>query len=74
MLQRLKFFDIFQQNPDGSLTPKRVIQVGGITFGPGVAFGRGVSFGGVDFFQYQNNDVAVEEQGGVLIIKGFYTK
>ncbi|MHB8261771.1 MAG: hypothetical protein ACYDCN_15305 [Bacteroidia bacterium] len=73
MIERLKFFDVFQKNPDGSLTPRYVINVGGVTFGPGVAFGQGVSFGGVNFFQYQNNDVAIEKKDGVSIIKGFYT-
>jgi hypothetical protein len=74
MIQKHKFFDIFRQNPDGSLTPKKVIQVGAVTFGPGIYFGRGVNFGGIDFFQYLNNEVATEEKDGILIIKGFYTK
>ena len=74
MLQRLRFYDVFNKNPDGSLIPKRVINVNGIIFGPGVAFRQGVSFGGVDFFQYQMYDIAAEESNGVFIIKGFYTK
>jgi hypothetical protein len=74
MLQRLRFYDVFTKNPDGSLTPKRVISVGGVTFGPGVSFGQGVSFGGINFFQYEMFDISVEETNGVLVIKGFYTK
>ena len=73
MIRRYKFLNIFQENPDGSLSPKRVIYVNGITFGPGVSFGPGVAFGGVNFYQYKYLDIAVEERSdGVLIIKGFY--
>lgn len=74
MLLRLRFYDVFNKNADGSLTPKRVINVNGITFGPGVSFGPGVNFGGVNFFQYEMYDIAAEESNGVLIIKGFYSK
>jgi hypothetical protein len=74
MLQRLRFYDVFTKNQDGSLTPKRVVNVNGITFGPGVAFGKGVNLGGVDFFQYEMLDIAAEENNGVLVIKGFYNK
>ena len=71
-MTRYKFFDIFQENPDGSLSPKRAINVNGISFGPGVSFGQGVSFGGVDFHRFKYSDIAAEEQNGVLVIKGFY--
>lgn len=71
-MKRYKFLDVFQENPDGSISPKRMINVNGITFGPGVSFGQGVSFGGVDFYQYKYLDIAAEEQNGVLIVKGFY--
>lgn len=74
MLQRLRFHDIFRKESDGSLTPKRVINVNGITFGPGVAFGEGVSFGGVNFFEYEMYDIATEEINGVFVIKGFYKR
>jgi hypothetical protein len=52
--RRFTFFDVFQRNNDGSLTPRRVVSVNGVTFGPGVAFGAGVSFGGIDLFRYLN--------------------
>lgn len=73
MTKKFKFLDIFQINSDGSLSPKKVIEVNGITFGPGVAFGTGVSFGGVDFHNYKFMDIAAEERNdGVIVIKGFY--
>ncbi len=73
MIKRYKFLDIFKENLDGSLTPRRAINVNGVIFGPGVAFGPGVSFGGVNFHRYKHLDIAAEEQeDGVLIIKGFF--
>ena len=32
--RRFTFFDVFQRNNDGSLTPRRVVSVNGVTFGP----------------------------------------
>ena len=71
-MQRYKFLDIFQENTDSSLTPKRQIHINGISFGPGVNFQKGVAFGGIDFHLYKYWDIAGEEKDGVLDIKGFY--
>ncbi len=71
-MNRYKFLDIFQENSDGSLSPKRVISINGITFSPGVSFSQGVSFGGIDFHRFKYFDIAAEDQNGVLVIKGFY--
>jgi hypothetical protein len=72
MVKKYNFWEIFSKNHDGTLTPKRIINVNGITFGQGISFSSGVAFGGIDFFQYQNKDIAAEDLNGVLIIKGFY--
>jgi hypothetical protein len=71
-VSRYKFIDVFQENPDGSLAPKRVISINGITFSPGIAFSPGVAFGGVDFHRYKYLDIVAEEREGVLIIRGFF--
>ncbi len=71
-MKRYKFFDIFQKNPDGALSPKRTISVNGIIFNPGVSFSPGVSFGGVDFHRFKYLDIAAEEQNSIVVIKGFY--
>jgi len=72
-MNRYKFLDVFQENPDGSLTPKRKIYVNGITFGPGgVNFQKGVAFGGIDFHLYKYWDIAGDELDGALAIKGFF--
>ena len=67
----LKFLDIFQENSDGSLTPRSQINVNGITFGPGVNFQKGVAFGGIDFHLYKYRDISVREENNVLTILGF---
>jgi hypothetical protein len=69
---RYRFEEVFQRNPDGSLTPRRTIHINGVTFGYGVTFNRGVAFGGIDFFNFENKDIEADEINGVLNIKGFY--
>ncbi len=39
---RYKFGDVFQENLDGSITPKVSVSINGIGMGPGVTFGGGV--------------------------------
>lgn len=71
-MKRLKFLDVFQENPDGSLTPRIQIHVNGISFGPGIIFQKGVAFGGIDFHLYKYWDISGEELNGYFNIKGFY--
>ena len=70
--ERLKFSDIFLTNPDGSLTPKVIIEVNGVTVGPGVSFRPKTPIGGVDFFDYLNKDFAVEDIYGRYKLLGYY--
>ena len=72
MDERFKFLDVFKENNDGSLTPKKQIHVNGITFGPGTTFQKGVAFGGIDFHLYKYWDIAGNEDNGVLTINGFF--
>ncbi len=71
-MARVKFWDLFQVNPDGSLEPKKQISIGGVTLQPGVKFTRGVSFSGFDLFQYYGADLEVEKKDGVSVITGIY--
>lgn len=71
-MNRQKFLDVFQENSDGSLSPRVRINVNGVEFGPGVTFGQGVVFGGINFHQFKYLDIATEDQDGVKVIKGFY--
>lgn len=72
MDERVNFYQIFRMNPDGSIEPLRVIRIGGVQFGQGVRFSKGVSFSGIDLSQYVGRDFLVEDQVGVLVIKGIY--
>ena len=69
---RVKFDQVFQVNANGSVTPRTRVQIGGVTMGPGVAFGGGVSFSGVDIASKRGKDIEVEQQGDIVVIKGFY--
>ena len=69
---RFKFLNVFQENSDGSLTPKKPLFINGISFNSGVTFQKGVAFGGIDFHLYKYWDIEAEEKEGVLDIKGFY--
>lgn len=69
---RIKFLDVFKENNDGSLTPKKSIFVNSISFNQGVTFQKGVSFGGIDFHLYKYWDIEADDKNGVLDIKGFY--
>lgn len=66
-----KFLNVFQENSDGSLTPRRQIYVNGITFSPGTNFQKGVAFGGIDFHLYKYWDILGKENEGVLVVTGF---
>jgi len=72
MEQRINFFQIFRVNVDGSIEPIKVIKIGGVQMGPGVRFSKGVSFSGIDLSQYAGRDFLVEDQDGVITIKGIF--
>lgn len=70
---RKKFFEIFKENVDGSLTSMETIKIGGIMLGAGsVKFTKGVIFSGVNIFDYYGKDIEVEILNGIIEIKGFY--
>ena len=72
MKKRYKFSDVFLEYYDETLRPKRTIKVGSATLGTGQTLNKWVVFGGVDFHQYKNFDIAADESGDILDIKGFY--
>ncbi len=69
---RVSYDQIFQVNPDGSVSPRMQVTIGGVTMGPGVAFRSGASFSGVDVASKRGKDIDIEKQGDVVVIKGFY--
>lgn len=71
-MAKFSFDDIFRENPDGSLTPLRQIQIGGVTLGSGVTFAKGTYFGGVDFTLFRGHAIEADVVGDILIIRGIH--
>lgn len=70
---RVTFDEVFQQNPNGSYSPRSTVKIGGVTMNPGVSFTPGVSFSGVDITQYVGRDLEVEKHSdGTIEVKGAY--
>jgi hypothetical protein len=69
---RVSFDQVFQTNPNGSVSPKMTVVIGGVTMTPGVSFTTGVSFGGLDVASLKGKDLEVDQSNGVTTIKGHY--
>jgi len=71
---RVSFAEVFQDNGNGSYTPKHRVKIGGVTMGPGgVSFRGGVSFSGVDIANYAGHDLeVVQHQDRTVEIKAVY--
>ena len=67
---RMSFHQLFQQNPNGLMSPLVPVRVGGFTMGPGVSFGGGVGIGGVNLTQLVGQDFDVDVEDGVHVLKG----
>lgn len=74
MEQRIPFNQLFQQLPDGSLTPLRIISINNVVMGPGVIFQDGALFGGVDISRFIGRDFATRTENNVVIILGVYNQ
>ena len=73
MPERVKFTEIFNIHPDGSLEPKVIVEVGGVRLGPGVRFSKGVSFAGIDFTLFVGRDLQITRYSGYVKILGVYS-
>lgn len=71
-MARLKFWELFQVNPDGTLQPIRRVSVGGFTLEPGQKIQRGITFSGFDLFEYTGRDLEVEDKDGLEVVTGVY--
>jgi hypothetical protein len=70
---RVPYSQVFQINPNGSVSPRGQVQIGGVTMGgPGVSFTVGVTMGGIDIASKAGHDLEIELAGDVTIIKGVY--
>lgn len=70
---RVSWNEVFQIK-DGMITPKHVVNIGGIQMSPGVSFGGGVSFSGVDLAQHVGKDLEViqDKETGIVTITKIY--
>ena len=74
-MARMAFDSIFIRNiEDGTLEPRQIVRIGGVTMGPGVKFSKGVSFGGIDLTQFIGQAFEVQIDNGVFVITGIYGK
>lgn len=71
-VKRVRFDSVFRILPNGTITPLTMIQIGGVTMGPGTAFTQDVSFGGVTLAKYAGHDLQVEEKEERMVLKGIY--
>lgn len=68
---RVRFDEVFEIK-NGAISPKHVVNLGGVQMGPGVSFGGGVSFGNVNIAEHVGKDLEVEQDkatGVVTILK-----
>lgn len=71
-MARVSFDSIFTINRDGSIEPKQVVRIGGVTLSPGVKFSKGVAFGGVDITQYAGHELEITTDNGIIVVTGIY--
>ena len=70
---RVPFYTVFQDSPNGSYSPKCVIRIGGITMGPGVSFTKGTKFAGIDIAANAGRDLEITENSdGSVTLEGIY--
>ena len=70
---RVSFDQVFQINPNGFITPRAPVRIGGVRTEPGAAFIRGIASSGVDIANYEGHDLEVEQESdGTVVIKSVY--
>lgn len=73
---KYKFEEIFKENEDKTLSPKKRIRVGDVIFSPEVKFSDGVSFNGIDIYKFKGHDIEAkinyDGNKDILIITGIY--
>jgi len=68
---RIPSSEVFKENPNGSLTVKRPIKIGGVQLNK-VTFAGGVKIAGISLIELKGKDLQVDEIDGVFVIKGYY--
>jgi hypothetical protein len=70
---RVAFKDLFTVLPNGMISPKTAVRIGGSQMGPGAAFGPDTAISGVRLHTLQQGFLEVEKDGDVTVIKGHWT-
>lgn len=68
---KIHFEYLFEVNDD-RVAPKVMIQINGVTMGPGAFLGCGSHFGGVDLHEHIGKHFEVEIHNGVHMISGVH--
>jgi hypothetical protein len=58
---KVQFTDVFRVNLDGTVTPKRKVNVGCVVLIPGISYAPKNSFLGFDLSQNKEDNIEVEE-------------
>ena len=69
---RVNFHDLFTLSPNGTITPKTRVKIGGVTTGPSVTLHKKVKVIGVPLSSLVGKDLEVVEKDGVYEIQGTY--
>ena len=71
LLRIVEYNQVFTINPNGTISPRIPVRIGGITMGPGVSFGSGVLIGGLNLIEFKNRNIQGYVDNGMFVIKGF---
>jgi hypothetical protein len=58
---RVPFHQVFNINPNGSMSTRMTVRIGMATMSPGVSFSAGAIISGVNLFAIQGKDLEVEK-------------
>lgn len=68
----MQFKAVFAINDDGSITPHFTVRVAGVVIQSGAIIHPGYIVGGIDLTQYKENELEVEIENNIYVIKGIY--
>ena len=69
---RVPFDSVFKVNPDGSITPLTIVQIGCVTLSPNRSFSNGAVFSGLNIGAMRGKDLNVQRTAVGLILEGFF--
>lgn len=73
-LERVSFWDVFEWNAAGKLSPWKKINIGGRLITPNQYFHKGGTIAGVDLYENVGHDLDVyEREDGVIVLESIYT-